>query len=227
MRNHEYYLKIVMEAVIKLDDKWKEFFEDYLGKMAESPAAVKYHHNFKGGLLRHIAEMLEFGMSLTAVANIDEISFIKVVLLHDFAKLKTYKFDDRGNVTYCALDYPVEFWTLNELAKYGLSLNHKEINALVMAEGGWSEYDGVEAGRLASLLHVCDMWSAKVIKPQLIVNCPDCGAEMTIRKGPRGEFYGCTTYPNCRGIRELNDAELKLKEHINNNFIINIEKKDE
>lgn len=28
--------------------------------------------------------------------------------------------------------------------------------------------------------------------------CPGCGAPVAHRKGPRGPFYGCSTYPDCR-----------------------------
>jgi DNA topoisomerase I len=29
--------------------------------------------------------------------------------------------------------------------------------------------------------------------------CPKCGSEMVLRKSYRGEFYGCSKFPNCRG----------------------------
>ena len=28
--------------------------------------------------------------------------------------------------------------------------------------------------------------------------CPDCGAPMAVRFGPRGKFYGCSAYPQCK-----------------------------
>lgn len=34
--------------------------------------------------------------------------------------------------------------------------------------------------------------------------CHLCGADMVIRKGPYGEFQGCSVYPKCRGIRDIN-----------------------
>ncbi len=30
--------------------------------------------------------------------------------------------------------------------------------------------------------------------------CPECGAEMTIRRSKRGAFWGCSKYPDCKGI---------------------------
>jgi len=34
--------------------------------------------------------------------------------------------------------------------------------------------------------------------------CPDCGAKMVSRKGQYGTFWGCSTYPKCRGTRDSN-----------------------
>jgi hypothetical protein len=43
-------------------------------------------------------------------------------------------------------------------------------------------------------------------------HCPDCGALLTARKGKRGDFLGCTNYPNCRFTRPIT-APLALREH--------------
>ena len=39
------------------------------------------------------------------------------------------------------------------------------------------------------------------------VRCPKCDAEMRLRNGRYGEFYGCSTYPKCNGTRSA--AEVK------------------
>lgn len=31
------------------------------------------------------------------------------------------------------------------------------------------------------------------------MNCPVCNSEMKVRKGQKGNFWGCSKYPNCRG----------------------------
>ncbi|WP_206831850.1 NERD domain-containing protein [Alicyclobacillus fructus] len=42
------------------------------------------------------------------------------------------------------------------------------------------------------------------MKRQLAANiCPRCGGELVIRKGQRGEFYGCSNYPRCRFTRPV------------------------
>lgn len=32
--------------------------------------------------------------------------------------------------------------------------------------------------------------------------CPYCSSAMVLRNGRRGQFYGCSTYPRCRGTRD-------------------------
>lgn len=36
--------------------------------------------------------------------------------------------------------------------------------------------------------------------------CPQCGAPMRLRHGARGDFWGCTAYPTCRGTRQVADG---------------------
>lgn len=38
-----------------------------------------------------------------------------------------------------------------------------------------------------------------------VPNCPKCGSQMVERSGKYGRFWGCSTYPKCRGTRQLND----------------------
>ena len=33
-----------------------------------------------------------------------------------------------------------------------------------------------------------------------MIKCPDCGGGTVKRKGPYGHFYGCDSYPKCKGV---------------------------
>lgn len=46
-----------------------------------------------------------------------------------------------------------------------------------------------------------EMWG-KVMNGKETKKCPECGAEMTKRKGKKTgkEFWGCSKYPECKGI---------------------------
>ncbi|WP_346774043.1 topoisomerase DNA-binding C4 zinc finger domain-containing protein [Brevibacillus sp. SYP-B805] len=39
--------------------------------------------------------------------------------------------------------------------------------------------------------------------PQKQLICDRCGNQMVLRKGPRGEFYGCSAYPKCRNTKAV------------------------
>ena len=49
------------------------------------------------------------------------------------------------------------------------------------------------AGWRHNLQNRLDRWD-ELLGPQ----CPDCGVPMVLRNGKRGEFYGCSNYPNCQ-----------------------------
>ncbi len=40
--------------------------------------------------------------------------------------------------------------------------------------------------------------------------CDDCGSPMTVRRGRRGFFLGCSKYPKCKGTKEPDEATLEL-----------------
>jgi DNA topoisomerase-1 len=42
--------------------------------------------------------------------------------------------------------------------------------------------------------------------PEVDEKCPKCNAPMKIRRSRRGPFLGCSTFPKCRGTRQLPDS---------------------
>ena len=40
-------------------------------------------------------------------------------------------------------------------------------------------------------------------KPSGPGSCPRCGADTILREGKFGKFYGCSTFPKCKGSRDL------------------------
>ena len=38
------------------------------------------------------------------------------------------------------------------------------------------------------------------------IPCENCGAPIILRIGPYGYFYGCSTFPACRGVRKANQS---------------------
>lgn len=65
----------------------------------------------------------------------------------------------------------------------------------------------VLAGRLESAANVTKeeaQLHVQIVKARMEGTvCPYCGAELVKRNGKYGAFYGCTTYPKCKFIRNI------------------------
>lgn len=63
--------------------------------MFEAPGAVKYHHNYLGGLLEHTVEVAEIARNIASVLPNASVDIAIVgALLHDIGKLDLYRFKD-------------------------------------------------------------------------------------------------------------------------------------
>ncbi len=105
------------------------------------------------------------------------------------------------------------------LSKY-LDLAFPNFISLTYTAEMEAELDTVASGKLKKLDFLNDFYnkletsvksatknSASIPKtpktPAVVVpgvTCPICGGPMVLRKGPYGEFYGCKSYPKCRGM---------------------------
>ncbi|OMD43532.1 restriction endonuclease [Paenibacillus odorifer] len=46
----------------------------------------------------------------------------------------------------------------------------------------------------------------KVVMAEITVDeftCPKCGSKLVLRNGPKGQFYGCSSFPKCRHIKSI------------------------
>lgn len=68
--------------------------EELLAEYSKSPAAVRYHHNYEGGLLEHVLEMVRIARSVADVhPELDGDLLVAGCILHDIGKIKTYRMD--------------------------------------------------------------------------------------------------------------------------------------
>lgn len=51
----------------------------------------------------------------------------------------------------------------------------------------------------------------KGIKVSPAPACPECGAPMKKRKGQKSEFWGCSKYPDCRGMQWIDNGKKKAR----------------
>ncbi|MEK7449128.1 MAG: HD domain-containing protein [Planctomycetota bacterium] len=65
--------------------------QKFIGVLRKSPAAIKLHHAYVGGLLEHIVNILNLGKSLSAYYPVIKQDLLLVgIFLHDIGKMKEY-----------------------------------------------------------------------------------------------------------------------------------------
>lgn len=65
--------------------------------------------------------------------------------------------------------------------------------------------------REALIEMILTMNPAAVPTPQAVIaevtvnefTCPKCGSKLVLRSGPKGQFYGCSSFPKCRHIKSI------------------------
>lgn len=108
-----------------------------------------------------------------------------------------------------------DYWTylLREKKKFDPWLNHKDpvvvANALIVLVQRTLSLLGKQLQSLESSFVEKGgirerMTQARIAaKDGEIPACPECGKPMRKRKSLKGEFWGCTGYPDCRGSRDI------------------------
>lgn len=103
----------------------------------EAPASTKYHHAFRGGLLKHSLEVY-YNMydykPLLDFFNIPEESIIIMALLHDICKIGCYKVELRNTKNEQGNWIQVPYYTFDEIEPIG----HSEKSIMLIYENGVS-----------------------------------------------------------------------------------------
>ena len=96
---------------------------------------------------------------------------------------------------------------------YGSMLHHKADNAILACTGGFSgnvvKFAQGKPIELISAWHISRMAEESGDEMHDMTEsspiCPKhgCGRMMVLRNGRRGRFWGCPSYPNCRGTRDF------------------------
>jgi len=147
--------KVYWEKIFKYvnsfsDEKLKTFITDTLKEHEELfktvPAAKMMHHNYRGGLLVHTEECLEFAEVLFPKLNgkVDKDELYAACILHDIGKTYEYTMDpETGIIDYCE-DFRKDWVTHTQ---YGFSLcmnkGYKTIAKMVAAHHGRAEWGAI------------------------------------------------------------------------------------
>lgn len=173
-----------LERLTTQKDKWLKFYDHYAHQFELYCAGYKHHHIQKGGLEKHTAQVIQVALDLrdmrkdllNGVVSDDDI--IIAGFIHDFSKIRSYipleegeqkKFEKQefkcNNQLGC-LD--PETWTLQRLMKFEIMITPEQMNALFLAEGGFSLWakacNHPDWTPLAALISCADNYSAQIIK---------------------------------------------------------------
>lgn len=163
-----------------LQEKYLNLYYSVIDDFGTAPAAVKYHHNWKGGLYIHTEQVMNIAVDMfnnwknNISIKLDDV--IIVSFIHDLDKM--YKYERRpeservrGKPFYYykykeKATYTPEMDVLRILAEYGISLTRQQTEALAWHHGGWSNVakSYKSNSQLAAIVHIADLFSARVLK---------------------------------------------------------------
>lgn len=126
IENQDSHIEYLLNTIYEIEDKelklvLKSIFQDeeFFEKFITAPAAKKYHHNYKGGLLVHTNEVVEICKTISNIyEDINRDLLISGAILHDIGKIETY-------------DYKTEMIEMNNK---GIFLDHIFIGACILKE---------------------------------------------------------------------------------------------
>lgn len=136
-------------------------------------------------------------------ANIIEGLF-KRKLLERNGKKKTLSVTDKGRVLLSALPVAIKSPAITARWESGL----EQIAA------GTTSFDFFmesQAKWLTELLQNAKSGKFTIVPVMGAVLCPQCNSPMRKRNSAKGEFWGCTGYPNCKGTRPCEEAKPEAK----------------
>jgi len=134
-----------------------------------TPAARKWHHNYKGGLAVHTCEVMVIAQQLANYTDVDHDDVLISALFHDFGKMKAYYFDENDNIQFCndgdrhvedGLEIVKELFNphdnIGEL--YEIVCNSIKSHANLPEWGALKRPDN----NLEWIIHLADMYSSKI-----------------------------------------------------------------
>ncbi|MBI3961141.1 MAG: hypothetical protein HY335_00175 [Deinococcus sp.] len=147
--------------------------------LKRAPAGRRMHHNREGGLVQHILQMIEFALMIyhdnpqPFKGVVRPSDLIIACFLHDLHKARAcFREDPAGRAKGTPFEYlpdvgkqlPNDVMTLWLVNQAGIKLTQDQINAVILAEGGYSLYRHQERSKLAVLVSMADEYSALVLR---------------------------------------------------------------
>ncbi|MDF1819432.1 MAG: type I DNA topoisomerase [Immundisolibacteraceae bacterium] len=91
-----------------------------------------------------------------------------------------------------------------------------DLDAVARGEGNWVPLlEGFWEPFHEKVVDIEKTVTRKDVTQQLLdENCPECGKPLALRLGKRGNFIGCTNYPDCSFTRNADSAEQQIEPEI-------------
>ena len=180
IENQDSHLNYILETINEIKDHeiksvLTSLFNDkeFLEKFITAPAAKRYHHNYKGGLLVHTNEVIEICKTISSIyEEINRDLLIAGAILHDIGKIESYDYKtDEIDMNYegmmlehlfiggCLLKEKMNYLNISKETK--TQLLHLILSHHGKVELGWgSSVDPKTPEAIA--LHQADDMSAKI-----------------------------------------------------------------
>jgi 3'-5' exoribonuclease len=182
IENQDSHIEYLINTIHEIEDKelkliLTSLFQDdaFFEKFITAPAAKKYHHNYKGGLLVHTNEVVEICKTISTIyEDINGDLLISGAILHDIGKIETYDYkteriemNDKGIfldhifIGACILKEKMNSLNISEKTK--IDLIHLILSHHGNVELGWGSSVNPRIPEAIALHHADDM-SAKISK---------------------------------------------------------------
>lgn len=205
----------------------RNILKDNFSLFEKASGSSNNHQAWPGGYIDHVTESmnlaLQFYITLNACRPLDFTlsEALVVMFLHDLEKPWRYRLDENGKLETIPgmQDKSARAKNRNEtIARYGLVLNDRQLNAMLYVEGELDDYTPKQRMMwpLAAFCHLCDVWSARGWPnlPQAYDDpwpgakratdnqrtnkiCPDCGSELKTRYFEEDHELGSKRYLDC------------------------------
>lgn len=149
-------------------------------KFKQAYGSTTKHHNFKGGLIVHTSEVLEYAlqMALSKTLDVNLDNLITAVIFHDYAKFADYELND-GAIEYTQHRVNISHLNKSYAIFYNMAMQHHvnektidDIGHIILAHHGRLEWGSpvTPQNTEAFIIHFADMLSSRCAKDYYIRN---------------------------------------------------------
>ena len=167
------YIKDIEDSIESIENKiikdiTLDIYNRYKERFIMSPAAVKFHHAYKGGLLYHTHSVLMLGKAyMNVYPRINKDLVLSGIILHDIAKtleMSDGKFTLDGKLFgHISLGTALVFTTADRLG-YSDTEEAKLLAHVILSHHSEADFGSPRRPQIieALIVHLCDMSDAKI-----------------------------------------------------------------